>query len=91
MEAIEVWAGDWADQFDQGWTDESLAEWVGKRVKVRTPDGVEPARGVEATIVGFSKDTIILNGNSVFRFSFITDQGAQVALFDQMQVEETEE
>jgi hypothetical protein len=91
VEAIETWCGDWADQFDQGWSNDSLKEWVGKKVTVRTPEGVEPARGATAVVVGYSCDTIFLNDQPVHRFSFITDLGVQISLYDKMTVEETEE
>ena len=91
MEAIETWVGEWADQFDQGWSEDALKEWVGKKIVARTPEGVEPPRGVTATIVGYSVDTVFANDLSVKRYSFITDQGVQVPLFTSMQVEEVSE
>lgn len=91
MSAIEHWAGEWSDKFDQGWNSKSLKEWVGRKIIARTPPGVEPSRKVECFVVGYSEDVIFLHGNPVYRYSFITDQGNQISLFTKMEVEEVEE
>lgn len=83
------WASDWADAFDQDWDEEKLAAWVGKRVEAHTPDS---SKGFVATIVGFSRDCIPTEeGRKVFRNSFLTDEGLQVALYTSMVVEEAKE
>lgn len=88
---VQEWCSDWADQFDQDWSTEALAEWLGKTIHAYTPPGVEPPRSVVATVVGYSIDTIFIEDRAVCRYSFITDGGLQIPLFDKMQVEESEE
>ena len=87
MESIEQWAGDWSDQFDQDWNEESLKEWLGKKVKISTPDG----RGAVALVVGFSIDRLYIEDREVRRNSFLTDVGLQIPLFTKAQVELHEE
>ena len=90
MGAVAEWASDWADEFDQTWTPEMLEGWVGKTVRAtkETPEG---PKGFTKTIVGFSQDVLMVSGRKVYRSSFITADGAQVALFTDMRVEEHQE
>lgn len=85
---VQKWASDWADKFDQDWTEENLSAWVGKTVSAITPDG---AHGFKAHIIGFGKLTLVVEDRQVHQFSFLTDEGLQVALFTKMQVEEVSE
>ena len=91
MEAIEAWASDWADKFDQGWSEESLKEWVGRKVRIFTPEGAETPRNLICTVVGYSIDTLWIEDRPVCRYSFITDEGVGIPLFAAIQVEEQSE
>ena len=94
-EGIRSWAADWADKYDQDWSDEKLREHVGKQVDAVKPavDEEEGPKGFRATIAGFSVDTILFSADSetdelesVCRYSFITTEGLQVAILSGMSV-----
>ncbi len=87
-QAMIEWASEWADKFDQSWTPERLSEMVGKTVKAETPDGTH---GFVKTVVGYSRDVLVIEGREVYRSSFTTADGAAVALFTDMRVEEEQE
>lgn len=89
-DVVREWAGDWSDTFDQDWDEAKLASWVGKKVVARGGTDEDP-RGFTGVIVGYSRDTLYVDDRQVFRNSFITSEGLQVALFAKMQVEEANE
>lgn len=101
-DAIRSWASDWADSFDQGWDEEKLSKWIGKTVRLYAPpseEGGDP-RGAEVHVVGFSVDTLfpppdeedgaMVQLPKVHRFSFLTAEGVQVALYAKVEVSELE-
>lgn len=90
VELVLEWAADWADTFDQSWDEAALAGFVGKTV-VATDADPEGTRGFTKTIVGYSRDVLLVGDREVFRSSFITAEGTQVALFTDMRVEEFSE
>lgn len=96
-EKIVQWASDWADAYEQDWTEEKLREWMGKVVLIQSPPRTEEEEdeqpeGHKATVhvVGFSVDTLVVptvEGEDdeaipdVHRFSFLTSDGLQIPLF----------
>ena len=84
-EAVRRWMSDWADQFDQSWDDEKLQAFVGQRVDLQRPadEGAErEAKTFTFQVVGWSRDRLQdEDGNHVSKWSLLTDEGNQIALF----------
>lgn len=102
-EAVRSWASDWADEFDQGWDEERLRSHVGKTLRLEAPGKGDDEGGRRGTfsarvkVIGYSIDTIIFRTDEdseeqqVHRFSFLTSEGVQVALFSMTTISEEEE
>lgn len=95
-EAIRDWASDWADKYDQSWTTESLSSYIGKVVDAKTdPDDTGAVNGFVARVVGYSADVLSYQPDPeseeravVYRYSFLSDEGLQLALLAGMVVSE---
>jgi hypothetical protein len=97
-ESAKIWASDWSDKYDQSWSEEKLRALVGKNVKALGPEvseedqaeGVKRKGFLNKKIVGYSIDTIPTDEADVHRFSVLTEDGLQVALIPEMEIEELE-
>lgn len=102
-EAVKAWASDWANEFDQGWDEERLRTYVGKTIVLEAPGKAEPdnkgVRGkftAKVKVIGYSVDTLVIrteegaDPEETHRFSFLTSEGVQVALFTATTIQEDE-
>lgn len=84
-EPIRKWMSDWADQFDQSWDDDKLSAFVGKKVNLDRPADEGSGRDAKTftfQVVGWSRDRLQdEEGNNVNKWSLLTDDGNQIALF----------
>lgn len=97
-EQVRQWAADWADAFDQSWSQEKLEALVGKRVKAEKPatEDEGPRGFKDGVVVGYSIDKLVFTPEdgaetqTVFRYSLVLANGMQTWLLSEMVVEEIE-
>lgn len=94
--AVRAWAQEWADQYNQTWTDELMTPYVGKTVQGVGMDVDGNPRGFTGKVVGYSRDSIFFpldehdSLTAAYRSSFLLATGVQVPIFADMTFTEVE-
>lgn len=94
--AIQQWAQEWGDQYDQEIEVSSLAGLVGKNVQGEGRDANGQLRGFTKIVVGYGRDVLAFRSEDeavtefVYRPTLITEDGLQVPIFAGMTLVEVE-
>lgn len=89
--AIQQWAADWADAYDQKMTEDDMNDLVGKTVDAEAEDSDGNPKGFKGlTVIGYSTDKVFFKSDedapteSVHRRSVVTADGKQIAVLSGM-------
>lgn len=97
--AVQAWASEWADAYDQKLTEDDLYDLVGKTVDAEAEDSEGKPKGFKnMTIIGYSTDKVFFKNDDAddaeilfaVRRSVVTADGKQFAILSGMTFSESQ-